>query len=192
MDFYNTKYYDTASIDYSDKRYNSIPNSFIKFFFQRRLLKAIDLIEKNCKFSESQVLIEDGCADGVVIQSVSKIFPKLFETMIGVDISPKMVSRAKEINKNNRISFFLKNEFESQYKADLFLAIGFVSPGIFDDEFSFIKRHLKSDGIAILSLPSINSLYAKLKLSDREVTKDYWSFLEYENFLNNDFIIIDK
>ena len=192
MDFFNTSFYDKASVNYSNQRYEGSPGSFIQFFFQRRLKHVLFLIGKHMKGNINQILIEDGCADGVVAQAVAVYYPNIFSKVIGTDISPGMITAAQGLNKNPRASFRLKSGLATDTKADVVLAVGFVSPGIFADEFSFIKSHLAKDGIVIISLASRNSPYAKLKLQDKEVTRDYWTFKAYENFLAKDFIIIDS
>ncbi len=192
MDFFNTSFYDSASSEYSKQRYNVHPQSFIHFFFQTRLRNIITLIKRNCSDRQDQLLIEDGCADGVVAQTVMNIYKESFSQGIGLDISPKMIEQARILNKNPRITFNIKKELGEQMKADVFLAVGFVSPGIFDDEFRFIRNHIKDDGLIIVSLASRNSPYAKLKLKDKEVTNDYWTFRQYEEFLKKDFEIVDS
>jgi SAM-dependent methyltransferase len=191
MEFFNTSFYDKASADYSAKRYSSRPRSFIQFLFQKRLKHVLYLIEKHMR-QNGGTLIEDGCADGIVAQTVGKEYPHLFSKILGTDISPGMIQAAREMNKNSAISFALKSEVTRDVKADAFLAVGFVSPGIFEDEFSFIKSHLAEDGIVIVSLASRNSPYAKLKLATQEITGDYWTFKKYEEFLKKDFEIVDS
>ena len=188
INFSDTSFYDKESKGYSEKRYNSTPKSFIQFCFQKRLKHVEKLVIKYKSKKEDQILIEDGCADGVVAQRVSKYFSKT----IGTDISEGMIQQARDINKNPSVLFFVKHEFPKDIKANLFLAIGFVSPGIFKEEFYFIQEHLENGGIIIMSLVSSNSPYAKLKLKDREITKDYWTFKKYEEFLKKDFVILDS
>src|SRR5882724_3431402 len=136
MDFFNTSFYDKASGDYSDKRYNGLPESFIQFFFQRRLKHVLNYCAKYAnemikvtQGNRDLILLEDGCADGVVAQMINKTYPDLFSKIIGTDISPGMIDRAKSINKDPRISFTLKNMLSQDVKADVLLAVGFVSPG---------------------------------------------------------------
>lgn len=188
MDFFNTSFYDKESTNYSEKRYLVTPNSYNSFFFKRRLKILLHLLKKNIK-DNNLVLIEDGCADGFVLRRIAKEF-KAFSLCIGVDISPKMIEKAI-LSKTENIIFSLKDNLDKDLKSDIFLAVGFVSPGIFQDEFGFIESHIKEDGIVILSLVSNNSIYAKLKLKDKEIFSDYWSFKEYEDFLKKYFHILD-
>ena len=190
INFFDTSFYDKESINYSNKRYNILPTTFFHFLFQRRLKHVLNIVKKYFIDKKEQILIEDGCADGIVVQTISKSYPDIFSNIIGTDISSIMIEQAKNINNNKKISFHLKNNV-SNIKADCILAIGFVSPGIFEDEFEFIINHIKENGIAVVSLASGNSLYAKLKLRDKEITRDYWSFKRYTNFLNKYFEILD-
>lgn len=192
MDFFNTSFYDKASVDYSKKRYEGAPQSFIQFFFQRRLKHVLWLVGKYCKEKNNQILIEDGCADGIVARAVGESYKENFTKIIGTDISPGMIERACSLNKNPIASYLVKSEISPDVKADVLLAVGFVSPGIFTNEFDFIKKHLESEGICIISLASKNSPYARLKLKDKEITSDYWTFKKYEEFLAKDFTITDS
>jgi len=186
MDFFNTTFYDKESSSYSQKRYGTAPISYTQFFFQERLGIVLGLVEK---YQKGGLLIEDGCADGVVIQSVFARFGDVFTQGIGLDISPGMIVEAQKLNKNSKLSFSLKSGLSPEVRADVLLAVGFVSPGIFEDEFSFVKKHLKKDGVLILSLVSRNSIHARLKLRGKEIANDYWDFKKYEEFLSKDFII---
>ncbi len=190
INFFNTSFYDKESAGYSDKRYNSVPKTFVQFFFQERLRHVISLVGAFSEDKKNLLLLEDGCADGIVAQKVHACFPDRFGRVIGTDISPGMVEEARKLNRNSKFSFFLKKDLPENSAADIFLAVGFVSPGIFDDEFSFIKKHIGKEGIVILSLVSGASIYARTKLQDREVTKDYWDFKKYRQFFKKDFEIL--
>ncbi len=87
MDFYNTSFYDTASDDYSQKRYPDKTVSYIHFFFKRRLNIILGLVEENMRQGNRR-LLESGCADGIVINSIMRNFPNLFLECVGTDISP--------------------------------------------------------------------------------------------------------
>lgn len=193
MDFYNTEFYDKASSEYSERRYNRVSESYIQFFFKRRLNLVLNYIKNNLsKDNRSNMrLLESGCADGIVIDSIIKSFPNLFSEYVGTDISKGMIDVANNKNIHNNVLFCLKNTQESGY-FDLVLAIGFISPGIFDDEFNYINKYLKKNGIFIISLASKKSLYTLLKLKDKEYVKDYWTHNEYKNYLEKRFEIIDS
>ncbi len=191
MDFFNTTFYDNESEGYSRKRYNVTPTTYTHFFFQDRLSKVVSLVGEHFKDGQNLIMIEDGCADGVVLYSVDYLYPDLFSKIIGTDISPKMIEAAAKRNKKEYISFVIKDAMP-EVIADCFLAIGFVSPGIFKEEFAFIDRHLASNGLCIMSLVSNNSLYAKFKLKDKKIAKDYRSFAEYEKILSERFEIVDS
>jgi trans-aconitate methyltransferase len=140
INFFDTTFYDKESAGYSDKRYTRAPESYIQYFFQARLRHVEKLISKNAKDSDGQTLLEDGCADGVVAAALYKKFPHFFSRVVGTDISPGMIEAARKIHSDGVYSFFVKSTMPDDIQADVFLAIGFVSPGIFDDEFSFIKN----------------------------------------------------
>lgn len=191
INFFDTSFYDKESSKYSGKRYGTSPRSYSQFFFQERLKHVVALVGKHVRGKTGQVLIEDGCADGVVAQAVYKRYPQVFSKVIGTDISPGMIEEAKNLNKIPELSFFVKRELPFEIKANIILAVGFVSPGIFEDEFSFIRDHLAVSGIIIVSLVAGNSLHAHFKLKDKEIAQDYLSFKEYETFLRKDYVILD-
>jgi 2-polyprenyl-3-methyl-5-hydroxy-6-metoxy-1,4-benzoquinol methylase len=197
MDFYNTNYYDKASYEYSNKRYSVVSKSYIQFFFKRRLDIILRYIEKdylkNINISEDKKLriLEDGCADGVVIESILKNFPNIFSECIGIDISPEMIKTARIKNKLNNVSYYMKGtEVSSLF--DIILAVGFVSPSLFEEEFAYIRKHLNKNGIIIISLASKKSLYTILKLKDKEYVKDYWTHGDYKSLLEKEFKVIDS
>lgn len=192
IDFFDTSFYDKESENYSGKRYLTIQDSYNKFFFQKRLSILIDNIEKYIKNNKELTIIEDGCADGFVIKSLIERFNNIFSKSIGIDISSGMVDKAKKIESNSKIDFFVKNDLSLDIKANVFLAIGFVSPSIFKDEFDFIKSHTKDDSLIIISLVSNNSLFAKFKFGNKEVHNDYWNFPRYKKFLEERFEILDS
>ncbi len=192
INFFDTSFYDKESGNYSEKRYLTVPNTYNKFFFQRRLKLLINKIDKYINNKSDLVIIEDGCADGFVIRTLVSKFKKNISKAIGVDISPLMIDKAKKSELENLLSFSVKDELNKDIKANILLAIGFVSPGIFEEEFDFIKSHTDNNSLIILSLVSNNSLFAKLKLKNMEILKDYWDYKSYENLLKNDFEILDS
>lgn len=189
MNFDNTTFYDKASGEYSNRRYKSGTNSYIQFFFKRRLSLTIDILQKYLSGRNNLSLLEVGCADGIVIETIDSKYSNNFTKYIGTDISPEMIKVASEKNKNNKINYYIKNSNE-QGGFDFVLAIGFLSPGIFDREFDYIKKFLKKDGIAIVSMASRDSIYTKLKLKDQEYSKDYWNHNQYMEFLQKDFDVL--
>ncbi len=190
MNFDNTTFYDKASGEYSNRRYKSGTNSYIQFFFKRRLSLTIDILQKYISGRTNLLLLEVGCADGIVIETIDSKYPNNFIKYTGTDISPEMIRVASEKNKNSKISYYLKNSSE-QGEFDFVLAIGFLSPGIFDREFNYIKKFLKKGGIAIVSMASKDSIYTKIKLRDQEYSKDYWNHDKYREFLQKDFDILN-
>ncbi|HEY4503941.1 MAG TPA: methyltransferase [Candidatus Paceibacterota bacterium] len=191
MDFYNTSFYDKASADYSSKRYQDRPQSYVQFFFKNRLYILLKYINKLVKNKNDLKLLEIGCADGIVINSIINTFPHAFSRCVGTDISPNMIETAQKRNEHKNALYFLKNTGESGLY-DIVLAVGFLSPGIFDEEFAYIKSHLKSDGVVIVSLASRKSAYTRIKLQYKDYIKDYWSHSQYRDFLEKDFQIIDS
>ncbi len=189
MDFYNTTFYDNASAEYSGKRYKGKTNSYIQFFFKRRLQLILNILKNNISDKKNLRLLEIGCADGIVVDTVVSNFSNSFSECVGTDISPEMIEMAKKKNNNKNISYYLKNNGESGL-FDVVLAVGFLSPGIFDQEFSYINKYLKPEGTVIVSLASKDSLYTKIKLRDKDYAKDYWNHRQYEDFLRRDFDLI--
>lgn len=190
MEFFNTSFYDKESGQYSGKRYHKTPETYTQFFFQERLRKVISLVGRNIKGRHEQTLIEDGCADGIVAFVISKFFKENFSKIIGTDISPGMILEAQKMYPN--IPFYLKSQLPEEIRVDVILAVGFVSPGIFDDEFAFIKKHLKRDGKIITSLVNRTSIHARLKLKGKPILEDYWTYAKYEEYLKKEFTIVDS
>jgi SAM-dependent methyltransferase len=189
MDFYNTQFYDKASTEYSNRRYKGKTLSYIQFFFKRRLSLTLIILSELIKGREKLRLLEAGCADGIIINTILKVFPDNFTNCVGTDISPGMIEAANKRNTNKNISYFLKEGGESGY-FDFVLALGFLSPSIFDIEFAYFKKNIKPDGIIILTLASRKSIYTRLKLQKESYIKDYWTHEEYEEFLKKDFEIL--
>ncbi len=136
-------------------------------------------------------MLESGCADGIVINSIMRNFPNLFLECVGTDISPGMIEKAQEKNRYHNVSYCLKDTEESGL-FDLVLAIGFLSPGIFGNEFDYIGKYLKNEGLIMISLPSRESLYSMIKLKGEQYAKDYWTHADYRRFLEKEFEIIDS
>src|SRR3989338_6869370 len=95
VDFYNQE-----SEQYSKKRYEGKTNSYFQFLFKRRrqlFLAFIDSIKTELKDSKA---LEIGCADGVIVKKLLQKLPDSFKTITGVDVSPKMIQKAKETTDN--------------------------------------------------------------------------------------------
>ncbi len=194
MDFLNTKFYDDASKNYSRNRYSLVSVSYINFFFKKRLKIVVNqisnIISNNYHNQDNLTLLESGCADGVVINKIIKEFPNRFSVYVGTDISQGMIDEAIKQNKFENVRYYLKGKEDGDLKYDIVLAIGYLSPGIFDQEFGYLLSNLKKDGFLIISLASRNSIYTKLKLNNKEYIRDYWSHNEYYKYLSKRFDIV--
>src|SRR4051812_11232947 len=110
IDFTDTSFYDKESGHYSARRYEGTVFAYIQYFFRRRLNVVADLIRSQAANTSGLTLIEDGCADGVVLREIVRKFPGRFSHVIGTDISPRMIDMARDISPQKEISYFVKNE----------------------------------------------------------------------------------
>lgn len=185
--------YDKESSVYSQKRYDGIADSYVRYFFRKRLDILIEYIKQALVGREQSSLLEVGCADGIVIREIDKKFPGKFREVVGVDIAPKMIDEAGIQNKKEYITYHVRdNDLRGTY--DFILEVGFLGATSFAEEFSFVKNHLRDDGYFICSLAGIHSLHSKIKLSNKnkDYFKDYLAYGEYEKLLQEHFEIIRK
>ncbi len=173
IDFYNQE-----SQKYSSKRYPEIASSYYQYLFTKR--REIFLAFVNAilpKLGGNPSLLEVGCADGIILKSIETRFPNSFTSIVGMDISPKMIETAKANNKNDKISFKLKHELqEGAY--DIVVELGVRAP--IEDQLSYAQQHLKPGGYFIYSLIGRKSSYANLKLDDasKKLLKSYAAYEE--------------
>ena len=114
------------------------------------------LILKNIKINKNSSVLEIGCGLGSIIDK----FIKKIKEYHGLDISPKTIDYLSSLYKNvNNIKFhitdvckenvFLNKKFDVIISADTLEHV--KSP---KNYFNFIRRHLKSDGTALIIFPN--------------------------------------
>src|ERR1017187_1298349 len=87
-------FYDKESSVYSSKRYSDKPSSYTQFFFGERLKITLRLLEKCLTGRTDLSFLDIGCADGFVLNEIYKHFPTTFSSIVGIDVSPKMIETA--------------------------------------------------------------------------------------------------
>lgn len=185
------EFYDKESEHYSRKRYEGEVLTYTQFFFRRRLDITISFLKKVIMPDKEYKLLEMACADGVVLRKVETIFRNNFTDLVGMDISPEMIKQAQKLSHDSLARYFIREETPNLI-FDVILGIGYVSPVIIDEEFSFAKSHLKSGGYYICSLPGKNSLQALIQLKDKDYAKTYISYYEYEKIIKKYFDIVQS
>ncbi|MEQ1561365.1 MAG: methyltransferase [Nitrospira sp.] len=187
-----SEYYDKESSVYSEKRYSGAPNTYIKFYFKNRMRVVLVLLSKIIKDKNNLSLLDIACADGVITEAIDRAFPNVFSKFVGTDISPLMVSTARDrFSKDHRYSFFVKDECPIE-QFDIALGLGYISASIFDEEMAFLNLRLKTGGYYVCTLASPNSIYAKIKLSKEKYIGDYREYGVYRKMLLKHFDILDE
>ncbi|MDB5194400.1 MAG: hypothetical protein JWN50_414 [Parcubacteria group bacterium] len=192
MDQEAITYYDKESSVYSEKRYDSEMVDFTQFYFRKRLAYVLGYVRKAGEGKRGLDLLEVGCADGIVIRKIEKMFPDMFASILGIDISPGMIEEANKRNRDPRVSFALRGQNDPEKRYDMILEVGFLLPPMLKDEIPYVLAGLKEGGYCISSLPSKYSLRAFLKLKGNANAKTYRRFGEYEEILGRHFDIVGK
>lgn len=183
VDFYNDE-----SEQYSRKRYEGETLTYFQFLFKRRRQLFLSLINRiSGELNDSNVL-EIGCADGVLVKKLFQKLPDTFKSIIGIDVSPKMLEQARQTTKDSRAKYFLRGQ-EPEDKYDLVIELG-VHAQNFEDEMVYVFRKLETFGYFIYSASGKNSLHVKIKLSDKDYIRDYLGYSEYEKIIKKYFDIV--
>ncbi len=183
-------FYDSESSQYTKKRYDGKTESYFQFLFKRRRQILLGFIG-SLKPVDWR-LLEIGCADGVLLKKLVQKFPEGFKSLVGIDISPKMIDKAIETTKNPIVTYHLRDEEkDSESKYDLILELG-VHVYNLEEEMLFVSKKLPRDRYFIYSAASRNSIHARIKLKDKEYLKDYMSYDGYEKILRKYFRIVSS
>lgn len=185
----DVNFYDRESVDYSGKRYPKKTSSYTQFFFRKRLSIVLKFLDSIVTDRRDISLLEIGCADGVVIDSIYKRFPNTFSKMIGIDTSPKMIEVARNAHKDNPFTFEVRENFSDNSPKDVIVEVGVINYAGFLDELDFSSLHLKSGGIYIISLAGTDSIWNKLKKEGSRY-KNFLSYADYEQEMRKKFDII--
>ena len=183
------QFYNSESTVYSQKRYEGRVLTYVQYFFRRRCNLLFRILDRVISDQKGLTLIDIGCADGIVTRKIDERFPGTFSLLTGVDISPLMIEKARRLEYDSRISFFLKDTTPDMFY-DIALGLGYVSGAILENEIMFAKKHLVYQGYYICSLTAKNSLHARFKLKNAPYRADYRSYDEYRSMLLAHFDIL--
>lgn len=187
----DTVFYDAESSVYSDVRYPATPTTYTQWFFKRRLHITLQGVASYFAKKNQQSLLEIGCADGVVMRAIVARLPGQFSTMIGLDISPKMIEEARA--KSAAIPgtlFYERKDYVSNEQFDLVLEVGVIGFIGVEQELPFVLRHLKEGGIYILSIAGKDAL--GFRLGRITWFGEERSYREYEAVLKQHFTILSS
>ncbi len=184
-------FYDKESGIYTAKRYPNHVESYTQYIFRTRLNILLSFLKKSKQVIPiNSSVFEIGCADGVVFKSLEGSFPHRFSKLVGVDISPGMIAEATKQNTNKNTSFTLRDAAPAdQY--DIVLEIG-VHVYNLDAELAYVSQFLKPNGYFVFSAAGGKSLYKKIKMRDKEYSKDYLVYSSLEKVLQRYFTIEDS
>ena len=184
------EFYNKESSQYSEKRYEGITNSYFQFVFKRRLtifLSFFDVLSRDAKNIKA---LEIGCADGIVARKLLLVSEDKLDSVVGVDISPDMISQAKQITHNPKITYYMRGE-EPAALYNLIFELG-VHPYDFEGELKFVSSRLVPEGYFIYSLASRGSLQVKFKLKGAAFVNDYMDYTDYEKIIVKYFNIVSS
>jgi SAM-dependent methyltransferase len=187
----DTEFYNKESSVYSQKRYPSVAKSYTQFFFKERLRFTINSIREIIKGKQDLSLLEIGCADGIVLEHISKELGTQFSQLIGIDISPGMIHAAQKKYKESTMIFKERKDYTGMSLHDLIVEIGVINYASLADELEYIASHVKAGGHAIISLAGTGSLWDKRRKDDTGFN-NFFSYSDYEREIMKHFTIIKR
>ncbi|CAN5164530.1 hypothetical protein BH11PAT1_BH11PAT1_1500 [soil metagenome] len=180
-------FYNTESSIYRKKRYPKKITSYVQYLFKRRFIILLSFLENIKNDLPAASLLEIGCADGIIIESIEKRFPDLFTKLVGTDISSEMIHQAKINNSNSKMSFYLRDNLP-HYQYNIILELG-VHVYNLEEEIKYTNSFLKKNSYFIYSAAGKNSFHTKFKLKGNEYAEGYMSYFDTELILRNHFEI---
>jgi len=184
-------FYDKESGIYTVKRYPNQIESYTQYIFRRRLNILLSFLKKSEQVIPiNSSVFEIGCADGVIFKFLEESFPHRFSKLVGVDISPGMVAEATKQNTNKNASFILRDTAPVE-RYDMVLEVG-VHIYDLEAEIAYIAQFLKPHGYFVYSAAGGSSLYKKIKMRDKEYSKDYLPYSSAEEVIKKYFSIEDS
>ena len=181
-------FYDKESEQYSRKRYEGKTLSYFQFLFKRRRQLFLELISRITDEVSGTDLLEIGCADGVIIKKLLQKLPKTFNSVVGLDVSPKMIEEARKTTQDSRVKYYLRGE-EPRLIYGLVIELG-VHAQQFENEMVFVNDNLHGNGYFIYSTAGKDSLHARIKLGGKDYVTDYMSYSKYEEIIKKYFSIV--
>jgi len=185
----DTEFYNKESGQYSSKRYPPVAQTYVQFFFKRRLDVLLKLLSKRYAGRSGMNLLDVGCADGIVVRGIEADLGGVFSQMIGIDIAPDMIAAAQKFNSSPNISYFIRGQEPSTMTYDAIVETGVANYTDFDAELKYADKALKPGGYYFLSIAGKGSLNDRF---GRGVGYDnFLSYKEYESRISSKFVIED-
>lgn len=186
----SVEYYNQESNKYSQKRYPEAINDYLPYFFNKRFEIAKRFIKKVMK--NGDILLEIGCADGVILTKIYRAFEgRFFKKLIGIDNAPFMIEAAKRKTDLKEIEFCIRDQWNPDEKTDIVLEIGVFNFTKLSDEITFASSNLKENGFYICSVAGKKSLRNSFKNEGARFF-NFLTFAEYEKEFSKKFDILES
>lgn len=187
------EYYDDEARVYSEKRYPQRAVTYPQFLFTHRRELVLGFLRRVIEnTSAPRSLFEMGCADGILLRSVSVRYPGAFSAMLGADISRPMIDAARALTVDDTIQYAMRDSLPRSGSYSCVMEIG-VAAIILDtrDELAMLAGQLAPGGYALCLLRGHDSIVFLLGRggADRSLFKSY---KEYEQMVQEFFTIIDS
>jgi SAM-dependent methyltransferase len=187
------EYYDDEARVYSEKRYPERVVAYSQFLFTHRRELVLRLLRHViANTSTPRSLFEMGCADGILLRSISARYPGAFSTMLGADISQPMIDTARALTTDDTIQYAMRDSLPDRGSYTCVMEIG-VAAIILDtrNELAMFARQLAPGGYVLCILRGHDSIVFLLGRggADRSLFKPYQ---EYEQTVQEFFTIVDS
>jgi SAM-dependent methyltransferase len=183
----DSDFYDRESSVYSSKRYSGKTATYIQFFFKKRLAITLGMLKYFLRSGSSRLLLEIGCADGIVLREIEEGLPNTFSTLVGIDISEDMVKVARQLTHLGKAAFYLRGLEPQHTLYDVVVEVGVANYADFDSELIYAYDQLKDDGVYIVSVAGANAL--SLYMGGDVGYKNFHSYDMYEDKIRKIFRI---
>lgn len=187
------EYYDEEARVYSEKRYPERIVSYPQFLFTHRRELVLNFLHRVIEGTDTpRSLFEMGCADGILLRSISARYPGAFSAMLGADISAPMIDAARARTTDSTIQYAMRDSVPRSGSYTCVMEIG-VAAIILDtrNELAMLAGQLAPGGYALCILRGHDSIVFLLGrgTSDRSLFKSY---KEYEQMVQEFFTIVDS
>ncbi len=178
--------------------WDNLANIYNRMFSNSKAYKKMYALIREV-LTKDMTTLEVGCASGLVARAISNEVKKVY----AIDISKKMIKKAKEINREANIHFSVQNSEQLEFE-DCFFDVVIIANVLHilknpENSLKEIKRVLKNEGMLIAPtyLWKEVSLFGKIQklVMKRRHFPIYseWDSEEYLMFLNeNGFSCIKK
>lgn len=183
-------YYDKEASTYSEKRYPSVVRNYVQFLFTRRRDIVLTYIGRVIAHTDTpRTLFEMGCADGILLRSISDRYSRAFASLTGSDVSESMLRVAREATKDPSITYLLRDSLPRSGSYTCAMEIG-VGALVLDTkgELQILASQLSPGGYLICSIAGADSFAAiwGSTAADRSLLKTY---ADYETDMQTYFTI---